>query len=369
MAHSGAVTVPVLSHGGITSNVKIVVDHDGGPAWCGATSIRSDQTATITLTGKSEGYCLGHYSENKQAVLVHEFGRLLGFTSGSHEFGDLPTAGTCAHYLPPDDRSNINSTVCQHEVEFLYAAYGLRADPSEFAAFWTTPIITGFDAASPLPVPYQGSAQIAYSQYVFANQPTFASTAPMNGAAVEWQAAAPASVGPSGLVTNGAVVASSVPVTGKLLNAPPGFQLGLAATSRGTTVTAQLAGPPPPTPPGPAFRISALNAPSVPFTTSGPRAVTATIEDGGYPVGVWWWVTYSNHVLPDAFYTTSGTMLDVPVESGSYNIQITAEPVNAKAHGTGFTQNFPVCTGGGGGLDFSVAPLRDSVTTDAKAGC
>lgn len=352
--------------------MQIVVDFGGGPEWCGATSTNGTGGGRITLTTRnpSQGHCNTNWSTDLGKVLVHEFGHLLGYTGGSHKFGAEAATG-CAHYLPDDH--TINGTVCQHEVEYLYAEYGYRAAPTD-PNFWSIPIITGIDALpNPLTVPYAGSAQILYGNFLFANQPTFQSSQPMNGAPVQWTSLdSRATVDANGRVINHNSVAQPADVFVKAMTGsiPSGDQLGLKMETIGTLVSVHLNGTPGPTPPGAGFRISAITTSATPFTSATPQQLTAVVENGGYPVSVLWWATYSDNSTYDfSQQASTSATLSLPVHPGSYNIQVRARPMNGKQSGTEFVQDFPVCTTSGGGGGDLAAPRNDGPTPDVITGC
>lgn len=356
------VAVPIFTRGGAGSNLRLKLDKPGVEPWCGETHLELGQIKLI-----SQPDCLTNYTYDFSALLVHEFAHAAGFTGRDvHKFGG-PAASHCAHYLPEDH--TINRHVCQAEVEWLYATYGMRAEPS--TSIWGTPIAVGIDAPGSVTVPYQTSVLIQY-QSLYYDAGNASGATPIAPSGVSWTSTAPSIASVNGrLVTGNAASGGTTTLTGMITSLPAGYQLSTYVSLFGVKVVAVVPGPPPPSPPGAGFRVSAITAATIPFTSAGTQTVTAVVENGGNPVDILWWVSYSDNSQYSFFQRSYNSLtLDVPVHAGSYNIQIRARPQNGGTTGTDFIQNFPVCTGGGALLS---APQGDTlggdVTPDAKAGC
>jgi hypothetical protein len=269
----------------------------------------------------------------------------------------------------------INAQVCQTEIELLYQLYGYSSVTD--ASFWNFPIATRVDAPDSLVVPYQGRATISYTHLLFDRSGGYASSAPLGGAHLTYAVSRPSLVNvdaASGVVT---AVTSSLPDTltvfGKLAGVSSSYRTATLATLRGQPIHVRLEGPPPNQPPSAGFRVSAINGPPTPFTTTDTRQLTATVVNGGYPVAIQWQATYSDNsrynVPPTSFQTGPFYM---PVHAGSYTITVTATPKNTCTGTIGAALNgqFPVCTSGGGGGGLSApVDMSGAAKPDVVGGC
>jgi hypothetical protein len=215
-------------------------------------------------------------------------------------------------------------------------------------------------------VPYNTSAPITYSHLLFDYSST--SPSPIGSTTISWQSSQLLIATVSGnVITAVSATGGDATVTGSVGSLQSGFELGTIVSMMGVRVTVHVPAPPPPSPPGSGFRISAITASSSPFTSVGSQPLAAVVENGGYPVDVLWWTTYSDSAQYNSFYRMSNSVpLNLPVHAGSYNIQVRAAPQNGNGTtGTEFIQNFPVCTGSGGGGGQFIAAREP----DAKTGC
>jgi subtilisin len=127
-------------------------------------------------------------------------------------------------------------------------------------------------------------------------------------------------------------------------------------------------------------QITALLGATPPIKVAGSYPISAAISYGIAPIGVQFFVHYSNGVLPDntTGFGANGYSLDVP--AGSYTITVRMTPKESTYLRLGNTVQFdiPVCTEGGGGGDLAArmsngagtAPLLGGgVTPDGVGGC
>ena len=198
-------------------------------------------------------------------TLTHELGHVLGFNSNEHRGQVAGVSSHCAMYLPDDHR--INSTVCQHEVEKVYAAYGIVPWSGTPTNFYGRHIVTGVNATpSSVSLVKGATATISVTQLRFARGAI--ASAALGSVGLAWTSDARTIAD----VTNGVITAvetGSTTVRVKVSSSLPStYQLGGLMARHGTEIPVTVT--PPPSPP----------APSSQWTIS---------YDGSYPYQ-WWWV-------------------------------------------------------------------------------
>jgi hypothetical protein len=296
-------------------------------------------------------------SDDLQEVLVHEMGHALGFDNDLHK---APSQSNCAMHLESIAPA-INSTVCQHEVEWLLAGYNYRPDPP--ANFWTRPLVTGIDGVPASQTIQQGSSFTITATALRFDRQLIQVTQPVGAATIEWAtdneqialvypptglSTEVAGAGP-GTTTIRASLSGSLP-----LNAMPSARLLNIGEPTAVTVTA----------PQGAFRVSTITGPSTPITSAGSYPFQAVVLNApGTPVQIRWVIIYSNGDSLDTGYLT-GTSRTIQVYDGSYNIRVKAYPRVGTTYGLHSIRKWPVCTEEGGG-DL----LFGGGGTDAVEGC
>ena len=331
---------------GSSGKLIIVRKAGSGVPYCGETVAIHASVDTIYISAGSACNTFTNKSDDLAAVLVHEMGHVLGFDTDLHK---APSQSGCAIHLESIAPA-INSTVCQHELEWLLAGYNYR--PSPPGSFWTQPIATQILGIPATATIQQGSAiTITATAFAFDRQ-NGPGNQPIGSAGIEWEAdddgvAVVAAQSDSSVsVTGGSVGATTVRAqhVGTLpLNAQASARLLNVGEPTAVTVTS---------PPG-AFRVSNITGPSTPITLAGNYPFQAVVVNApGSPVQIRWVVIYSNGDSLDTGYLT-GTTRTIQVYDGSYNIRVKAYPRVGTTYGLHSTRKWPVCTGGDDLLQFA----------------
>jgi hypothetical protein len=264
-------------------------------------------------------------------------------------------------YLPDD--GSINNTVCRHEVEKVYAAYGIVPLAGiSVTNFYGRHIITGLNATpSSVTLAIGATANISVTQLLFANG-AFAS-APLGSVGLTWgsDAFSIATVNNTGTIT--AQATGQTTVRAKLIGSsvPSTYQISgvMAQDGQGIAVTVSTAPPP-----GPGFRVYDITGVPQPITASATYTFRAQVVDGGDPatLQVKWDIWASNQAFDSISTAYGSTSYSLRVPAGSYRIRAYARPRNGTVYGGGYIEDFPVCTGSGGGGNGLAGP-------DAVGGC
>lgn len=346
-------------------DLQVVVT--GGGPWCGTGSYNATPWV-ITLANSCPG---GGNHGDVRTTLTHELSHALGMVDNAERLGQPGVSDGCTSNLNQD--GTINALVCQHDVEMVYAAYGMRGGQALPIDFWLQPIVTGLDLAPPsLTLQPTQQAQVAVTCLSFDRpggiQSGGGQLAPpaencsLDGLGFTWSIdnGGVASISPSGLVTG--IATGSTTVRAGLTSPPSGAQLGAVFARMGSEVSVTVPGEPP----GP-FRATAITGVPVPVTGAGTYAAWGTVANQpGGTLLMAFNISYSNGVIPPTFTGFSAAPYQLVVPSGSYNIHIQAIPAVGVQPGLGFETDIPVCTGGGGIL---LAARPDGPTPDAKGGC
>jgi hypothetical protein len=309
--------------------------------------------------------CANH-AATFQTTLIHELSHVLGYTSATLETQTSPT--NCVIHLGTGN--HVNSSVCQHELEYIYAAYGYLSINT--TTFWGKPVVTGFVGLPNSMALVEGDSQlVAATGLQFGRQLT--GNQPLGSASVSWstendQVARPTSTSGGSAYVKG-TGAGSTTVRAKVssgLNSL--YQRGAVMTHAGQEIAVTVT----PAPTGP-FKATSISGPSTPVTAAGTYPLAANIVNlPGGTLEVRWQVTYSNDSLGpfDTGYGPNAYPMQVP--AGSYNIRVTATPRsnlgNGYFQGIGTIRDFPVCTGGGGGGG-DLAASEAGGGSDAVEGC
>ena len=312
-------------------------------------------------------------------ILIHEFAHVLGFNgTTAHTVGVPGVSENCVINLPRPDTTGgnpagstspgVNTTVCQHEIEFIYQVYGQRQGGFDQTAFWDHPIVTGLRTTpASVTVDKGSSVQVTVNQLSFTRGQL--STAPLDSTTFSWEPSNPAlaAVDANGLVTGKGAGTGNVVITP---NNIPSIYL------QGTTLVADhflvpltvvdTASAPPGC--GPTLRVTAITVDQEPaITTAGSHGFAATTVGCGGPV------TYDWTFDPSAPGMTTTRLLDAaaavsyPVAAGSYTLTVTALPYDG-SQGIPLVRSVNVCTGGG--LELLQAPGSGSDPgTNAVGGC
>lgn len=132
-------------------------------------------------------------------ALTHELAHTLGFTT--HKFdGQAGVSEQCVFSIQAD--SVVHGSICQHEIEYIYQAYGQRQGGFTSTAFWDHPIVTGL-LTTPFSISVDQGASVSVNvdKLFFANGQT--QPADPVGTTFIWNVEPNniASVSPSGVVT------------------------------------------------------------------------------------------------------------------------------------------------------------------------
>ncbi len=363
LAHPVLPGVPRLAWTGGGSPDVLVVKADSGllssEIWCGGTNAPPTEITMVTN-------CANH-SATFQTTLIHEMSHVLGFTSVTLETESSPT--NCVIHLGTEN--HVNSSVCQHELDFIYGAYGYLSINT--TTFWGKPIVTGFVGLPDSVTLVKGdSLAVTATQLRFARQLT--GNQPLGSTSISWSsdnvqvADRLASIGATTWITGEGVGTTTIRAgIGSGLSSL--YQRGGVMTHAGQEIAVTVT----PAPTGP-FKASSISGPATPVTGAGTYPLTATVVNPppGGTLEVRWQVTYSNDSLGpfDTGYGPNAYSMQVP--AGSYNIRVTATPRsnlgNGYFQGIGTIRDFPVCTGvGGGGGDLAASEAGGG--SDAVEGC
>jgi hypothetical protein len=167
------------------ANVLVVVSVPTTGPVCGLTTVSlSGPDTTVTINMNASSTCSN--SDDLVEILIHEMGHMIGFVGqSSHGLGQLGYSSHCASFLPPAGEG-VNGQICQHDVEYIWAAYNQRPDPVDALKFWNRHVVTGIDAEpGPLVVRVGDSLHITGGSNLLFSRGLITS-APLGGAAVSW---------------------------------------------------------------------------------------------------------------------------------------------------------------------------------------
>lgn len=353
-------------------DVQVVVT--GGGPWCGHGSYNTTPWV-ITLDNSCPG---GGNRSDVRTTLTHELSHALGMVDNAEELGQPGVSDGCTSNLNLD--GTINALVCQHDVEMVYAAYGMRDGQTVPIDFWSQPIVTGLDLTpSSLTLQPNQQAQVLVTCLRFdraggahsGGQFSPPAACNLDGLGFSWSsdsqgiASVPFSNGAANTVTGGSLVGRTTLVRAGMSVPPSGAQLGAIFARMGSEVSVTIPGPPP----GP-FRVTDLTGVPVPITGGGTYSlwgIAANQPSGTLTMA--FNVSYSNGVIQPVFTGFSASPYQLVVPGGSYNIHIEAIPAVGGQTGLGLTTDIPVCTDGSGGGGGQLVARLEPPTPDAKGGC
>jgi hypothetical protein len=279
------------------------------------------------------------------ALLLHEVGHAVGWTSATVDKVIFATAAAdhCVMNLPTD--GSLNGAICAHEIEGALAAYGLVSH--DVNTFFSKPFVVGSatglapftlqvgQTASPTPGEWRldrgGTVPGTASSYTWSTTDSAVATVTGTGGIVT-------------AVAPGTAMIRAVPTSsGSYLFAHPFRNAGVSGT---VTVPEP---PPPPPPPPPLY---AVTTDETPLVTPGSHGFTAHI--GSSSSTIHWRVDDSRTttVDPDTTFSTSGQLAQLWVDAGSYTLVFR---VGLSPWPSGwnqwylppgwYEQQIPVCTG------------------------
>ncbi len=310
---------------------------------------------------------------------------MLGFKDNAERLGAPGVSEGCTTNLNQD--LTINALVCQHDIEAIYSAYGLRGElPSDF---WNQKILTGLQL-DPTSATLHANETVTVTAIALVYDRSGAVAGGGGGGNLAPPTVDPSLNGVSLTWSSDAVNVASIsatsgnPVTIRGLSSPAGgstivragvsgglpanVQQGAIFGNMGTEVAVTVVGTGTPPPGSGPFKATGITGVPVPITAAGTYPIWASVESP--PAGTLamaFNISYSNGVIAPIFTGWSASPYQLVVPAGSYNLQIEAIPAVGGQTGVGFVANIPVCTGGGGGGEL-VAPRRE-ITPDAKEGC
>lgn len=325
-----------------------------GAAYCGATPSNS-------LIQIRTSNCPTN-SSNLTNTLVHELGHALGFDSGEHGGHLAGVSSHCAMHLT--SISGINGSVCQHEVEKVYAAYGIvPLGGVQVADFYARHVVTGLSVSpSSLTLTVGQAAGLTASLMLLARAyPGFGSL-PVGSVSLAWSPdhAAIATVNGAGTVMGVQVGSTAVRARITASQLPVGYQAGGLFGQHGQAVQVAVQ---PVGPPGPGFAVSDISGVPQPVTIPGSYTFQAAVLQGGDPATLQvQWTFAPSYPGADTITTAYGPLMYAYViPAGSYRVRVTARPRNGGSIGAAYIEDFPVCTGG--------AALLAPEDPDAVGGC
>jgi hypothetical protein len=345
-----------------------------GANTCGNTPSRSQVNLITTCTTNHD---------IPSAVLVHEFGHVLGFQQSWHRNDITPT--NCAMHLPLD--STINSSPCAQEAEFLFAVYGFSSIP--YPSMWSDTFVTGLSLLSrQLTIEGGGSARDSVTSVRLGSQNVFPSSYPSSSASISWSplsglVTVNPSTGPATVIKASSPQSTDSTVVRAVLTSTtiPGAVVGTLARLIGDSVRVMVTPDPSPPAPGDGFAVTDIDGPATPIHQADTYTLTVEVANQPGPdLYLRWQVSYSNGVIGnvDTGYQ-SGPSYQLRVPAGSYRITVTVTPRSNSLNGSRRLEYFPVCTGSGddggaggggkGGGDLLRAGTGPVVTPDAVTGC
>ena len=339
----------VRSSGGIPINF----DAGGGDSWCGTVGQGSGGTVG-PVTIKHGSNCNNDRRAPRQDIVTHELAHVAGWNQGHGpkfaKEGPL-TAGLCTTFLPLDTTAfpAVPGSVCHHEVEPIFRGRMAGGWPID-SLLLSQPIVVGV-TTTPLTLTGLVAGDTANLTVThWRHMPGFGQISRGNSS-VLWSSVntSVATIAGIGKVRGVAAGTTKIRLRGQQSSVPSGFQLWRPFRDIGDSVAVTVVAPPPITP--------QILLDEVPIHTPGWH--TLTFVGPGSPGPLTWAIDDSRTttINPDAVHHTPGWSLGVYVEAGSYTLRVTAG---------GVTQDFPVCTAGGGGsLDGRTA----GGGTEAVEGC
>ena len=352
---------PRLSTWNSPGSANVLVYLPGTAAqYCGSTATG---TIPFVITLFSGTACTTNRSSLVN-VVTHELGHTLGFESGAHAGGTQDVSSHCVMELALV-APNINATPCQHEVEKIYAAYGIVPLSGITAFFYSLPIITGVNAPASISLQVDASTTITPTQLLFARGGA-QGPAPLGGVQLTWGISNPTFA----TVQNGAITgiragSPTVSITVNALTIPSQYQLGGLFKQYGQLIGVTVTNPPL----GPGFAVSDIYGVPQPVTATGDYTFQVSTVNGGDPstLQIDWTIAPSIPVF-DTVRTGWGLRTSmIHVDGGSYSIRVTAQPRNRVGPtdpwviGGTMIEDFPVCTGSGGQYLMAPEPGPDAV--------
>ncbi len=348
-----------------TGASEILVRVSGSPAtWCGQFDRDSRGVGKHSIT-MSSGPC-GEFG----VVLKHEFAHAIGFTSHTVQ-GQAGVSEECVFPIASSgpEKNVLHANFCQHEVEYVYQAYGQRLGGFSPNSFWDHPVVTGY-GTSPYSVSVdQGSStQVTVDELRFDRGQQFPT--PPGASAYAWSVLPPslATVNSAGQVTGQLVGSGSIVIRPTAV--PPVYIVSTDLLDRGhslpITVNDTSAG----CPPAPTLRVTSVTTDQEPaITSSGWHTFLASAVGCQGPVLYDWTFDPSKPGLPTTTLLNQQYQVTYSVPSGSYALSVTALPhhVADSTFGYPLIRFVNVCTSGAGG---SLMYAQGSIPgEDAVAGC
>lgn len=350
----------------------------------GWTTNPANAQVIVNVTSSSTGYCgnEGGLTSNRTInmfaggcgtfgiVLTHEFAHTLGFDV--HEFDDQAGVSTNCVFAIAQSGPEIgvlHSSFCQHEIEYIYQAYGQRQGGFVATAFWNHPIVTGLlTTPASISIDQGVSVNVNVSKLVFGNGQT--QLADLGGTSLSW------SVDPLGLASVTPTGGPTVEVTGSAVLQGPGVVKVTVANVSGMYLRSTalfvnkhqipLTVTTPACTPGASPIVTAISVDQEPaITLPGSHSFTASVVGCVGAATYFWTFTPSLPGLPGLWIIDGSNPQTYNVPGGNYTLTVTVTPHN----GFAFTRFVNVCTsppGGGGGL---FGQKGGGVGTNAVAGC
>lgn len=350
-----------------------VTGPSSGTEYCGRWFENSDSLAVY-----ADATCTSELLNNKgslTALLQHEIGHAVGWV-GNAVHKDLFVAGVsdhCVMHLPND--GSINPTICAHEIEGLFAGYGVT--PYDGENFYNKQFVVG--SASP----FASALEMEVGDTVILSPGAWlldrGGTVSGSGSNYSWSSttgAATVSGGTVIAVGAGTTTIRALPSTSSTyLIAHPFRTTGVA-----TTVTITAADPINLAVTG----IASSAADSLPIYDSGTYSLLALIGTGDTTGVTYKWVIKYSHIPNDSIVSHTGALppwgprassFTIPEPIGSYTVTVRAIPGRVTIVGTDTTRT----VGSPSVRDFTVCPrpgepmlraeVPDGEGTNAVLGC
>jgi hypothetical protein len=296
-------------------------------------------------------------------VLQHELAHAIGFDEHAYT-GQEGVSIQCVFSIQKEgeNKDHVWSNFCQHEIEYIYAAYGQRQGNFDEENFWSKPIVTGL-ITDPGTIVVDQGASLSVDADFLQFRGTETPPATVVGTNLFWSVTPPtrANVEPSG--------GPNVVVTGSGQEFGPGFvnvtvvpppltylrSTALFVEKHQIPLIVNEVACEPEDP----VRVTAITADQEPaITTAGIHSFTATTICGQPTNFGWQFVPSSGGGGVIIFDGTNPQTYNV--RAGDYTLTVTATPPSP---GVALTRFVNVCTDGG--MMLSV----EDPGTDAVGGC
>ncbi len=347
-----------------------VVFHVMGTSTVGPYCGREFGGSSVILYPLTDEHCPsgGSWYGDVATVVAHELSTVLGWRDDIETHG---VAGISDQWCVSTWRSltpgPLSTTACYHDVDGVLKLYrNGSVNLGTWNDYFGTKILASSDAALSASTVQVGQSVNITAQYLRAGPHAQYSAQVAYG-----PGAYQAIPSPSGKVhqSGNTIVADdtgTVTIQLRPGGPPSGYALWEPLQSEGVSYSLTITSPPPPPP----FRVDQITPDTGAITVPGWQTFTAHVVSApGTPFTTRWIIVDSRTpTVADTVWNYSSPTTSVQIAAGaSYTLTLRARPYWSETIGFEFTQDIPVCTGGGVAvmLGAGITPP----TTDAVGGC